>query len=595
MTVMNDARGMLRFWFPREILIVFVLVAIVYTLFLPKSFFEFDETLFARAVVDYEPWKHHPPPPGYPVFIAIAGSLNWLIDDPFTTLVGLSLVSSVLGLLFLAHTFAAITGSVPAGAFGAALFYLSPVLLIHGTLPISEPPALALVFLAMLLFTRAHSCPESWFVPLAYGIAAGMAVGCRPQFSIVVVPFLFASIPVLSNWRARIVALMGFTAGCLLWLVPFILVLGGVEKFIAFELGQAAYYASHDAGISRGGWTLPRLAARFAARPWGPLWIAVPVVLIALAGAWRLAKRRASPAVPVIFASGAYLIFAIATMDPADGARYAIPSVIAVALCAGAAIGSGARSLPGWTILSIFAASSLAYTSPLLIDRSSGDSPPAAAAAWIRANVPKDAVILYELPLWPQATYWLSDFKIMKIDEGAPILAGSSEVPVYIYGNGGSHMDGAQVFWWEFNHAFRKVTRNHYGVVSVVEVPASQRYEIISGVYASERDPEYEWRWVAPLAEIQLPDLDADRVTLRMAISGTTPQETMPVRITVNGNPVGRVEIKRGRWTSAVVPLFDGPQQIGFQCEGAFVPAEASGGRGDPRQLCFQLLGVKQE
>ncbi|HUF19000.1 MAG TPA: hypothetical protein VMS12_13225 [Thermoanaerobaculia bacterium] len=595
MTAMNDVREGSHRWFPREILIVLALVTIVYTLFLPKSFFEFDETLFARAVLDYEPWKHHPPPPGYPLFIAVAGSLNVLVGDPFITLVALSLVASLAGLILLAHAFAAMTGSLRAGAFGAALFYLSPVMLIHGTLPISEPPALALLSLALLLFARAEARTDVPARALVFGIAAGLAIGCRPQFSIFVLPLLLGTLVALRTWRARSAAVGGFAAGCLLWFVPFVVILGGLGRFFEFELGQAAYYATHDAGISRGGWTLPRIAARFVVRPWGPLWLALPVWLLTLPGVVHLLRTRSRSVLPLIFAATAYLAFAIATMDPADGARYAIPSALGVALCAGAGIFRIARGWRGWTVFTVITACSLAYTAPLLIDRASGASPPSRAAAWIRANVPKNAVILYELPLWPHATWWLSDFRIIKIDEGVPPLAVDSETPIFIYGNGGSHKEHAHIFRWRGGHAFSKVTRNHYGVVSVVEVPPEDRFLSVRGVYGAERDPDHEWRWIAPEAEVRLPDVGAERVALRMALSRTAPEELMPVRIFKNGRLVGTVQIRRGRQTEAILPVSDGEQRIGFECESSFIPADASGGRGDPRRLCFQLLGVRQE
>ena len=580
--------------FPREILIVFVLVALLYSLFLPRSFFEFDETLFARAVLDYQPWQHHPPPPGYPLFIAVAKVFNLLFADPFRSLVILSLISSIAAVLILAYAFAAMTGSVRAGALGAGIFYLSPVMLIHGSLPISEPFALALLAGALLLFARAVE-GEEIRTAVAFGVVAGLTVGARPQFAILVVPFVLVALGSFRQWRARAVVLGGFAAGCLVWLVPFVVILGGVDRFIEFELGQAAYYAAHDAGISRGGWTFPRIVARFLVRPWGPLWLAVPVLLLAAAGALSLLRSRLRFALPLLAAGATYFLFAVATMDPADGARYAIPAALTVAFLAGAGMLAAGRNWYGPAIAAVLAMASLGYTGLFLVERSSGASPPARASAWIRAQVPPDAVILYELPLWPHATWWLADYRIMKIDEGAPLLVNEPNTPVFIFGNGGSYDRDATIFRWSPSHAFSKVTRNHYGVITVVELPPNERYRIVRGVYDSERDPDHEWRWVAGMGEINLPDVDADRLVLRMSLSRTFPRESNAVRVSVNGVPAGVAVLERSRESVVTFPISDGEQRVRFECADPFVPAQETGGRGDPRSLCFQLLGVEQE
>lgn len=593
MKLSNRKPRRLRAAFPPEVLIVFGLVALLYSVFLPRSFFEFDETLFARAVIDYEPWQHHPPPPGYPLFIAAAKVLDFLLPSPFSTLVALSLISSFIGVVLLAHAFAGITGSVRAGAIGAGIFYLSAVMLIHGSAPISEPFALAL--LASALFFASRAIGEGGARDaLLFGLAAGLTVGARPQFSVFVVPLVIFTAIAIRQWKTRGAVLGGFTAGCLVWLVPFVVILGGVRRFLDFELGQAAYYAAHDAGISRGGWTLPRIVARFLIRPWGPLWIAIPVLLLGAAGAFHLARYRRRFVAPILAAGAAYFLFATATMDPADGARYAIPATLAVALLAGAGVTRMSRPLHAAAISALFLVASLGYTGLFLVERSSGASPPARAASWIRSHVPKDAVILYELPLWPHATWWLSDYRIMKIDEGMPQFVNEPGTPVFIFGNGGSYDRDATVFRWRPSHAFSKVTRNHYGAITVVELPPGERFRIVRGVYDSERDPDHEWRWVAREGEILLPDVDAEKLTLRMSLSRTFPRESNSVRVFINDVPAGEAVLERSRESALSVPLTDGDQRVRFECDDPFVPAESSGGRGDPRSLCFQLLGVEQ-
>ena len=130
----------------------FALVLLVRLLTLPRSLWEMDEVLFARAVERFEPLTHRPHPPGYPVVIGLGKLLNLVFHDPFTSLVALSLISSLVGYWALVAAFRRIAGGADAervAVAGALLFQLSPAMLVQGPLPMSDPPAL--MFLALAL------------------------------------------------------------------------------------------------------------------------------------------------------------------------------------------------------------------------------------------------------------------------------------------------------------------------------------------------------------------------------------------------------------------------------------------------------------
>jgi hypothetical protein len=138
--------------------------------------------------------------------------------------------------------------------------------------------------------------------------------------------------------------------------------------------------------------------------------------------------RRNRSLLPLAIGCLAYLAFAIATMDPADAVRYAIPSMplIALLFCCGVKGGEeaapglreesaasqqssgvfrrpGAAASPLVLLTIVYVAGAVWYAWPVLRARATSASPPYAAAQWIRTHVPKDAVILYDLQLRPQA------------------------------------------------------------------------------------------------------------------------------------------------------------------------------------------------
>jgi len=74
-----------------------VAVAVTRLFALPRSPWEYDEFLFAQSIVKFDPVNHHPHPPGYPLVVALGKLFNYVLADPFTSLVYLAWVSTVVG------------------------------------------------------------------------------------------------------------------------------------------------------------------------------------------------------------------------------------------------------------------------------------------------------------------------------------------------------------------------------------------------------------------------------------------------------------------------------------------------------------------
>ena len=70
--------------------IVFVLAHVV---FLPSTLEDIDSLNFALAIHDFDPTRHQPHPPGYPIFIALAKAARAVVPDDASAL-------ALLGALF---------------------------------------------------------------------------------------------------------------------------------------------------------------------------------------------------------------------------------------------------------------------------------------------------------------------------------------------------------------------------------------------------------------------------------------------------------------------------------------------------------------
>lgn len=568
---------------------------------LPRSLWEFDEPLFIEAVWRYEPLHHHPPPPGYPVFIALGKLLNFFFHDPLTSLVVLSLIGSVLGFVTLALAAERLSGDRRIGIAAALIFYFSPVMMVHSVLPISDPIALGLLALTLYAMTRllgyGASLPSSGDA-LLFGAAAALTIGCRPQFSLALMPMLIWVLAVAPSWRLRSIALSSFGTVCLLWFVPLVLAAGGIERWWLWLGEQASYFARHDAAISRGGRPWIQVGLRFIAHPWGPKWLSIPLLLVAAAGLIPVFRFRSRGAIAFLLMSGPYLLFCLLMMDPADGPRYALPALPFIAFLAASRWGRAAGRWPlaAYVLILAFAGSSLLYTSTFMAERGRSASPPVQAARHAYRTIPRNSVILYELPLWPHAKYLFKNYTTMRIDEGLHMFSARPEVAVFLYADGEAGNPSGATFRWIENDAYGKLTRNHYRVVSFIPIPPGERYRPLRGIHPSERTVIGEqWRWLEQEAELELPALGRKHVVITLGTPRHYPIASNSVEILINGSPVRQVTLGPDKSVDVVVDLPAGQPIVGVRAAKSFIPAQLPNSLDrDPRRLSVQLLRIRQ-
>ncbi|HEV7768130.1 MAG TPA: hypothetical protein VGQ76_24220 [Thermoanaerobaculia bacterium] len=560
---------------------------------IPRSIWEFDESLFVAGVEQYEPLLHHPPPPGYPLYIGFAKLVAVFTPDAFTALLATSVIAVALGFLVFVLAFATIT-DLRTGVVAAVLLYGSPAVLISGTLPQSDAGALALLGLAIWGCTREK--------PALCGLFCAIAIGWRLQLSIAIVPMFLAAVVMMRSWRDRAIAVSAFGLACVAWFVPLVMQAGGPESYWKWLSGQAKYYAAHDADLSRSGQSAAHIALRFIAHPWGPKFLSLPLLVLAIAGI-----RRNRRLIPLAAGGLVYLGFALATMDPADAVRYAIPSLPLIALLAATTRhpersegvgreGHDARAwrpaLPGPSLTlgmtCLYVLGSIWYALPVLRARATSPSPPAAAIRWIEANVPKHAIVLYDPPLWPHASVQLDEYKTMRIDAGLAQYGGDPSVPMVIFADGERADAKGVTFRWADTDAYRKLTREHYGAVSVIPLPPAERYRVIEGVFAPERTRDGRaWRWLGSKAILEVPSLGATRARL---VFRTPPEYPLDQnRIRVNDSVVA---IKRNETVEVIIPITD--TRITITPERTFVPAQIRGANNrDQRTLSVMLTRVE--
>jgi len=573
-----------------------ILVLLFAIHFAPRTPWESDEMLFASAVLDFNPAAYHPHPPGFPLFILLGKLFNELIDDPWRALQVINLIAAPLGFVALTRLFRRLIGDADLAVSGAIVFYFSAAFLVNGTLSMSDGVALAFLIVALLAICEVGDVEHHRAAIIAAAFASA-AIGCRPQLVIPLAPVMLFALVRMRDLKERLASIVTFTVISLLWFLPLVDAAGGFDSVIAYERRQASYFAVHDAALSRGSKTAGEIVVRFLVHPWGSKYITLPLMVVFALGivpAWR--RRREM--LPLVIFTAIQIAFELTTMDPADAARYALPSMLFVALVV--AFGFGVirasmhvRLVPIVAAL-LFAAMAFGYTRTILRDRATLPSPPYAAAQYAKQHFPANSVILPDPSMRPAAELLLPSFQSMPIERGMRDDFDRPSVPLVLLVDGGSSFADSHVFSWHASDAYGKLTRNHYLRVALDPVDADERYLPLSGVYALERTVSgEEWRWLAREASIRMPHQHGSSVELRFHLSVDAPYDTNGVTVFFNNVVAGRAIVRRGETTPLLLPLPAGDVVVAMRSDRSFVPAAILHNR-DPRELAVQLAYVRQ-
>jgi hypothetical protein len=350
---------------------------------LPSTLEDIDSVNFALGVRDFDPAQHRPHPPGYPAYIALGKAATAVTGALWPdgradriearALAGLSLLGAVLLCWWTTRAFSAFAldgadrlGRPPISrrAVLATLLALTTPLTWYMTArPMSDVPGLAAAMAAIvclgLAWWRQRPAPDgdrrldpaamaaSGRAIVLGALLAGFSVGFRSQTLWITAPLLAV---VLADRVGRGVAgamlgsAIAFAAGALAWGVPLLLASGGLQAYLAALGSQAGQdFAGVDMLYLN---PSPRLAAFALLRtfvwPWDSVPLATVVLVLAAAGALVLLVRERRTLLAVAAFTVPYLLFHLAFQDTTF-ARYALPTVFAVAFLAAVALDAAGR------------------------------------------------------------------------------------------------------------------------------------------------------------------------------------------------------------------------------------------------------------
>ena len=485
----------------QKILFAIFTVAIALTRFpaLSLTLHDWDETLFAFAVGEYDVKPHHPHPPGYPMFIVAAKVARLFTDSDFHATQTVATIASML--IFPAAFLLARELRFRASyAFGAAaMTAFLPSIWYYGGTGFSDVPALALILFACALLLRGGRDPRAY---VAGAVVTALACGIRPHL------LMIAATPALLGMlalRRMKIAIGAWAAAAAIVAVTYLGAAFFSSDFPDGYLKQLQHINRHiartDSFRNPYRTPLPELAPRVFLFPsGGGRWKLAIVGLGAVALLDALLRRRWNiAAVLAMFLPIA--VFTWFMLDITALSRYAITYLPLHAFLAVAGAQALAQLAPSRTRVPLFIMlagfvgwSMIKWTWPALRFARTEPSPVVAAFQWIRANVPKDGPrVFVQGGLVYHAMYFIPDYDYQLIfDERKWTNEDFAAGNVFVFEGETRHPEPR---WFKRKRLqLWEITRPRFFEIGIVPMHRIIRWG--RGWYLPETDGTNRWRWM---------------------------------------------------------------------------------------------------
>ncbi|MFP5245733.1 MAG: ArnT family glycosyltransferase [Thermoanaerobaculia bacterium] len=517
----------------RLVWITAILVALTRIVAASRSLWDWDEAQFASALHDFDVAAHHPHPPGFPLFIALAKIVQLLGVSDFHALQAVTIAGAIALFPLMFWLGRELGFSFSTAYFAALLLAFSPNVWFFGGTAFSDVPSLALSLLACALLLRGRTSPSAY---LLGALALGFAAGFRPQ------NLLIGFAPaLLATWHRRSFkqTLAAIVIGASTIAAAYggaVVATGDWGTYRDAVRSHQRYIAQIDSWRSPLHPGLVRVADDFFVRPYRFEKFNVTLTAFAVLGLLAAIVRRRKPLLLALAIFGPFWIVAWLMLDFNSVSRFSIAWMPLVAFAAACGIAFVARKplveyalalgLVGWMIY---------LTAPAIAIVRANDSPPVRAIQWIRTHVPKDSVLHVHGSMGPYADLLLSDYRQERWVEKLPDARDG-----WILQEGATSLaPEIRNFTYPHNNLWN-IARHRYFEVSVRPLAAQATFG--DGWYDEEGEGELTWRWMGARAFVYLRPMNGNaRLELRFVV----PRDILPaapnITLTWNGQVLDRI------------------------------------------------------
>lgn len=534
----------------RTIAGIVALVCAVTRLFaVARSVWDWDEALFTMAMRDYDVTSHHPHPPGFPVFIAIARLVRFLVHDDFRALQVVNVVASMFVFVavfaFARELRLRFATCVSAGA----LFAFFPNVWFFGGGAFSDIPSIVLVLFAITLLLKGVRDPSIslragrnayWFGTLLLALA----IGIRPQNLLVgLVPGFLATRK--RRWWEILVALL---IGIVVVGVAFgsaIYATGSVAEYQRMVREHGEYIARVDSFRSEDRPPLWRIVDRFFIKQYqSPVLSVIASLFVGISVVSAVRERnRALFLNAMTFLP--FAIFAWVMLDRFSISRFSIAyqPMFALFLADGIARVSKKRE---WMLSAAMVLAFFLYTFPALTPARNEVAP-----SILAARAAADLVRLEGRQLFVGQTMVVF---LDLVAEGVPyrrilddraMLMGAATDP-WLLAEVTTTPENGMVFRRERGHLWN-IARRHYFEIKLLPFTARPRF--VSGWDEPELTQAGQRRCMGGRSVMLLPPVNGEAM-LRMHVDIPTElvADHPTIVVKLNGHVVERVRVKGDFW-----------------------------------------------
>ena len=216
-----------------EFYIISILAIIIFIssiFFISSSFYNWDVGQFALGIENYDIKMHQPHPPGYPIFIFLASSLNSLLNNSNLSLTIFSLTFSIFAGIFFYLLAFVVTKNRALSVMGTLFFIFNPIFWFYREVGLTyTADALASIVIALCAFKIIFYRDYKYF--LIQVAVLGLFAGVRPSIITLLLPLVIFTALYVRGKKYFIFGALILLLGVLIWLVPMAYLSGGFSEY----------------------------------------------------------------------------------------------------------------------------------------------------------------------------------------------------------------------------------------------------------------------------------------------------------------------------------------------------------------------------
>ncbi|MBK5258883.1 MAG: glycosyltransferase family 39 protein [Thermoanaerobaculia bacterium] len=523
-----------------------------------RSLWDWDEALFSLGMREYDVASHHPHPPGFPVFIAVAKIVRLVASSDFRALQSISLVAGMLAFPAVFLLARELRMRFETSLVAAALFVFFPNVWFFGGTAFSDVPSIVLVIWAVVfLFRGARSRRDYWIGTALLALAAGI----RPQNLVI---GLFPGILAMRRrpLRDSVVALLIGVTICGVAYGSAVIATGDLERYMTAVRAHGEYISRVDSFRSEARPPLWRIADRFFIKNYQSTPLSLVTSLFVMVSAVGSIRSKHRPIVWNLLTFGPFALMAWLLLDRFSISRFSIGYAPMFALLAADGIARMAtfvwRRAPSPAELAIggsLVAAFILWTFPAFTAVRNEIAPPVAAATAVAESFdPARQQLFVAYSMVPFMEYFAPSYPVTRVmdDRAIPLTPAANPflLAEMLHSKPGGRMyeRGRDRLW--------NIARRHYFEVVLKPMTNVARFE--SGWFEAEGEGYNEWRVMGDATAVVL--LPSANGATELALLLDIPDELFGSALTIslNGAAIERV-VMTDREVSREYPVTGAP------------------------------------